>query len=69
MTWYVERGRRGWRRSLLQRRMKIGYGRAARIIDQLEDAGVLSPSEGASKPRDVLVGAADLDRICGRQDR
>jgi DNA segregation ATPase FtsK/SpoIIIE, S-DNA-T family len=55
--------------SLLQRRMKIGYGRAARIIDQLEDAGVLSPSEGASKPRDVLVGAADLDRICGRQDR
>jgi hypothetical protein len=30
---------------------------------------VLSPSEGASKPRDVLVGAADLDRICGRQDR
>ena len=51
--------------SLLQRRMKIGYGRAARIIDQLEDAGILAPSEGASKPRDVLVGAADLDRICG----
>jgi len=55
--------------SLLQRRMKIGYGRAARIIDQLEDAGVLSPSEGASKAREVLVGAADLDRICGRQER
>jgi len=55
--------------SLLQRRMKIGYGRAARIIDQLEDAGVLSPSEGASKPRDVLIGAVDLDRICGRQER
>jgi S-DNA-T family DNA segregation ATPase FtsK/SpoIIIE len=54
--------------SLLQRRMKIGYGRAARIIDQLEDAGVLAPSEGASKPRDVLVGMADLDRICGRTD-
>ncbi len=52
--------------SLLQRRMKIGYGRAARIIDQLEAAGVLTPSEGASKPRDVLVGPADLDRICGR---
>ena len=54
--------------SLLQRRMKIGYGRAARIIDQLEDAGVLAPSEGASKPRDVLVGMVDLDRICGRTD-
>jgi S-DNA-T family DNA segregation ATPase FtsK/SpoIIIE len=51
--------------SLLQRRMKIGYGRAARIIDQLEEAGVLSPSEGAAKPREVLVGMQDLDRICG----
>lgn len=51
--------------SLLQRRLKIGYGRAARIIDQLEAAGVLSPSEGAARPRDVLVGVQDLDRICG----
>jgi S-DNA-T family DNA segregation ATPase FtsK/SpoIIIE len=51
--------------SLLQRRMKIGYGRAARIIDQLEEAGVLAPSEGGAKPRDVLIGAQDLDRICG----
>jgi S-DNA-T family DNA segregation ATPase FtsK/SpoIIIE len=51
--------------SLLQRRLKIGYGRAARIIDQLEEAGVLSPSEGGARPRDVLVGAQDLDRICG----
>jgi S-DNA-T family DNA segregation ATPase FtsK/SpoIIIE len=51
--------------SLLQRRLKIGYGRAARIIDQLEEAGVLSPSEGGARPRDVLVGIQDLDRICG----
>jgi DNA segregation ATPase FtsK/SpoIIIE, S-DNA-T family len=51
--------------SLLQRRLKIGYGRAARIIDQLEAAGVLAPSEGAARPRDVLVGVQDLDRICG----
>jgi len=51
--------------SLLQRRLKVGYGRAARIIDQLEDAGILAPSEGASRPRDVLVGLEDLDRICG----
>jgi len=50
--------------SLLQRRLKIGYGRAARIIDQLEAAGVLAPSEGAARPRDVLVGVQDLDRIC-----
>ncbi len=51
--------------SLLQRRLKVGYGRAARIIDQLHEAGVLGPPDG-SKPRDVLVGLEDLDRICGR---
>jgi S-DNA-T family DNA segregation ATPase FtsK/SpoIIIE len=51
--------------SLLQRRLKVGYGRAARIIDQLHLAGVLGPPDG-SKPRDVLVGLEDLDRICGR---
>ena len=53
--------------SLLQRRLKIGYGRAARIIDQLHLAGVLGPPDG-SKPRDVLVGLEDLDRICGTRD-
>jgi S-DNA-T family DNA segregation ATPase FtsK/SpoIIIE len=50
--------------SLLQRRLKIGYGRAARIIDQLHEAGVLGPPDG-SKARDVLAGLEDLDRICG----
>jgi S-DNA-T family DNA segregation ATPase FtsK/SpoIIIE len=40
--------------SLLQRRLSIGYARAARILDQLEDAGIIGPGEGA-KPRDVLV--------------
>jgi S-DNA-T family DNA segregation ATPase FtsK/SpoIIIE len=49
--------------SLLQRRLKIGYGRAARVMDQLQAAGVLAPQDG-SKPRDVLVGLEDLDRIC-----
>ena len=50
--------------SLLQRRLKVGYGRAARIIDQLHMAGVLGPPDG-SKPRDVLMGLDDMDRICG----
>lgn len=50
--------------SLLQRRLKVGYGRAARIIDQLHSSGVLGPPDGP-KPRDVLVGLEDLDRICG----
>jgi S-DNA-T family DNA segregation ATPase FtsK/SpoIIIE len=50
--------------SLLQRRLKVGYGRAARIIDQLHAAGVLGPPDG-SKPRDVLVSLESLDQICG----
>ena len=50
--------------SLLQRRLKVGYGRAARIIDQLHAAGVLGPPDG-SKPRDVLMGLEELDRVCG----
>jgi DNA segregation ATPase FtsK/SpoIIIE, S-DNA-T family len=50
--------------SLLQRRMRIGYGRAARIIDQLHYAGVLGAQAG-SKPREVLVDMVQLDEICG----
>jgi S-DNA-T family DNA segregation ATPase FtsK/SpoIIIE len=44
--------------SLLQRRLSVGYARAARIIDQLEAAGVVGPAEG-SKPREVLVQNAE----------
>jgi S-DNA-T family DNA segregation ATPase FtsK/SpoIIIE len=50
--------------SLLQRRLSIGYGRAARIVDQLFDTGVLGPSDGA-KGREVLVSMGELDSICG----
>ena len=53
--------------SLLQRRLKIGYGRAARIIDQLHLAGILGPPDG-SKPRDVLVGIEELPRFVGSRD-
>ncbi|MFC1790144.1 DNA translocase FtsK [Patescibacteria group bacterium] len=44
--------------SLLQRRLRVGYARAARIIDQLERAGVVSPADG-SKPREILVSSAE----------
>lgn len=40
--------------SLLQRRMKIGYARAARILDEMEQAGIIGPADGA-KPREILV--------------
>jgi S-DNA-T family DNA segregation ATPase FtsK/SpoIIIE len=43
--------------SLLQRRLKLGYGRAARLMDELEDRGIVGPGKGA-EPRDILV---DLD--------
>jgi S-DNA-T family DNA segregation ATPase FtsK/SpoIIIE len=45
--------------SLLQRRLSIGYARAARIVDQLEGAGVIGQSDGGSKAREVLVQNAD----------
>ncbi len=42
--------------SLLQRKLNIGYGRAARIIDRMEEEGIVGPDRGAGKPREVLVG-------------
>ncbi|HQV93692.1 MAG TPA: DNA translocase FtsK [Anaerolineales bacterium] len=45
--------------SLLQRRLRIGYPRAARLLDQLEEMGVVGPSQGGGKERDVLVEPLD----------
>lgn len=42
--------------SLLQRRLRLGYARAARLIDMLEQRGVVGPADGA-KPREVLIGS------------
>ena len=47
---------------MLQRYLKIGLNRAARIMDQLEEAGVVGPEEG-TKPRKVLVTKEELDTI------
>ena len=44
--------------SLLQRRLKLGYNRAARIIDCMERQGVIGPADGA-RPREVLIGSFD----------
>jgi S-DNA-T family DNA segregation ATPase FtsK/SpoIIIE len=45
--------------SLLQRRLRIGYARAARIIEEMEDNGVIGPADGA-RPREVLVSGIDV---------
>jgi DNA segregation ATPase FtsK/SpoIIIE, S-DNA-T family len=47
--------------SLLQRRLRIGYPRAARLIDELEDLGVVGPAVGAGRERDVLIEPDDDD--------
>ena len=48
--------------SLIQRRLRVGYTRAGRLIDMLERRGIISGYEG-SKPRRVLVGEAELSRV------
>ena len=45
--------------SLLQRRLGIGYAKAARYIDQMEEQGIVGQASGNSKPRDVLVQSMD----------
>jgi S-DNA-T family DNA segregation ATPase FtsK/SpoIIIE len=51
--------------SLLQRRLRVGYTRAGRLIDMLERRGIISPYEG-SKPRRVLVGEHELAQPADR---
>jgi S-DNA-T family DNA segregation ATPase FtsK/SpoIIIE len=48
--------------SLLQRRLRIGYARAARIIENMEEQGIIGPADGA-RPREVLISS--LDEIGG----
>lgn len=48
--------------SLLQRKLRIGYGKAARIIEQMEDQGIVGPSDG-NRPREVLV--TSMDQVFG----
>lgn len=50
--------------SMLQRRLSIGYGRAAKILDMLEEAGIIGPSNGA-KPREVMISQDEYEAMGG----
>ncbi|MBL7575097.1 DNA segregation ATPase FtsK/SpoIIIE, S-DNA-T family [Peptoniphilus asaccharolyticus DSM 20463] len=52
--------------SYLQRKLKIGYSRAARIVDQLEDSGIIGPHEG-SKPRKLLLTEEEIKEMLGEE--
>ncbi|MGN1418814.1 MAG: DNA translocase FtsK, partial [Acutalibacteraceae bacterium] len=53
--------------SLLQRKLRIGYARAARIVDQLDEMGLIGPSEGGSKPRKFLMTRAQFLEMKARK--
>ena len=53
--------------SMLQRRLKLGYSRAARLVDQMEEKGVVGPFEG-SKPRQVLISKAQWQEMQYKQN-
>ncbi|MBR3867091.1 MAG: DNA translocase FtsK [Butyricicoccus sp.] len=53
--------------SMLQRHLKLGYSRAARIIDQMEERGIIGPFEG-SKPRRLLISKEDWQEMKLRRD-
>lgn len=45
--------------SLLQRKLRVGYGRASRLMDVMEERGIIAMSDGTNRPREVLVASAD----------
>ena len=53
--------------STLQRRLRLGYGRAARILDMMQRDGIIGPPDG-SKPREVLKRPDWLDEVEGREE-
>jgi S-DNA-T family DNA segregation ATPase FtsK/SpoIIIE len=49
--------------SMMQRRLKVGYPRAARLMDELEDLGIVGPSQGGGKERDILIDLNDREGL------
>jgi len=53
--------------SLLQRRLRIGYGRAARLLDEMESMGIIGPPDGP-RPRKLLISRAEYEQSYERVD-
>ena len=51
--------------SLMQRRFRVGYNRAARLVDSMEERGIIGPTRG-SKPREVLISAEEFRSLSGQ---
>lgn len=63
VRWVVERGQAST--SMMQRRFSIGFQRASRLLDMMEERGIVGPRDGP-RPREVLVSLADLDALFGQ---
>lgn len=64
VRWVADRGQAST--SMLQRRFAIGFQRASRLLDLMEERGIVGPRDGP-RPRDVLISPSDVDQILGRQ--
>lgn len=63
VRWVAERGQAST--SMLQRRFAIGFQRASRLLDMMEERGIVGPRDGP-RPREVLIGSSDADEVLGR---
>ncbi|MFQ3586477.1 MAG: DNA translocase FtsK 4TM domain-containing protein [Fimbriimonadaceae bacterium] len=66
VRWVADRGQAST--SMLQRRFSIGFQRASRLLDSMEERGIVGPRDGP-RPREVLIAPIDVDAVLGLQRR